>query len=108
MQADDVGVALFSGLYESWRNVECLFLQILHTGGPWSQCLLVCLFDLAQLKQSLFLNKNSFRCLKILLTKFLASMKIAGFCPVVRAEKLLGRGGRLLVVRGVSGLGNSL
>ena len=64
VQADDVGVVWFSCLDGSWRSVECLFPHISQLDAPWLQFLLVCSVDLAQLKQSLCLNRKALRLAK--------------------------------------------
>ena len=60
VQVDEAWLVLFSALDGSWRAVTWFFPHILHWGWPLSQCLLVCLFELAQLKQNSFLTGSLF------------------------------------------------
>ena len=64
VQVDEAWLQLCSGLDGSWWAVTWLLPHILHWRRLLSQCLLMCLFELAQLKQNPFLNRKSFRSLK--------------------------------------------
>ena len=58
MHTDVDFVLLLSCLVGSWRTVVWFLWQIPHSGGPWSHCLAICLFEFVQLKHTLFFDKS--------------------------------------------------